>query len=68
MKSKFIAYLLWLFFGALGLHRFYLGKIGTGILYLLTLGLCGIGLIYDLFTLGSQVDIYNLDKKIDNNL
>jgi TM2 domain-containing membrane protein YozV len=61
MKSKGTAYLLWLcsIFGWLGLHRFYLGKIGTGIIWICTGGLCGIGAIYDLFTLGNQVDIYN---------
>jgi TM2 domain-containing membrane protein YozV len=59
MKSKGTAYLLWFFLGLLGVHRFYLGKTGTGILYLFSLGLCGIGWLVDLFTLGSQVDAYN---------
>ncbi|MGL6015151.1 MAG: NINE protein, partial [Selenomonadaceae bacterium] len=41
MKSKGIAYLFWLlgFFGWLGFHRFYLGKIGTGLLWIFTAGL-----------------------------
>jgi hypothetical protein len=57
MYSLGIAYLLWLIsgFGALGLHRFYLGKIGTGILWMCTGGLAGIGSLYDLFTLPFQV-------------
>ncbi|MDO4714805.1 MAG: TM2 domain-containing protein [Bacteroidales bacterium] len=59
MKSKGAAYLLLLFFGVLGIHKFYLGKVGMGILYLLTLGFLGIGCLIDLFTLGSQVDTYN---------
>ena len=59
MKSKTTAYLLWFFLGVLGIHKFYLGKTGMGILYLLTGGLCGIGLLVDLFTLGGQVDAYN---------
>lgn len=59
MKSKGIAYLLWFFLGFLGVHKFYLGKIGVGILYLFTFGLFGIGLLIDLFTLGGQVDTYN---------
>jgi TM2 domain-containing membrane protein YozV len=64
MKSKGIAYLLWFFLGVFGIHKFYLDKIAVGIIYLLTGGLFLIGWIYDLFTLGSQVDVYNaLHKK-----
>jgi len=60
--STAIAYLLWLFsgFGALGFHRFYLGKFGTGILYFLTGGLFWFGGIYDFFTLPAQVREANL--------
>jgi hypothetical protein len=60
MKSKTTAYLLWLFFGLFGAHKFYLKKTGMGILYLLTAGLFFIGWIIDLFTLGRQVDQYNV--------
>lgn len=63
MKSKGIAYLLWFFLGTFGIHKFYLGKTGVGILYFFTGGLFLIGWIYDLFTLGSQVDIYNALNK-----
>jgi TM2 domain-containing membrane protein YozV len=61
MKSKGIAYLLWLIscFGCLGFQRFYLGKVGTGIIWLISFGLFGFGALYDLFTLGNQVDVYN---------
>jgi hypothetical protein len=57
MYSLGIAYLLWLIsgFGALGFHRFYLGKVGTGLLWFCTGGLLGIGGLYDLFTLPFQV-------------
>lgn len=47
-KNKWITFLLCLFFGFLGVHRFYEKKIFTGILYLCTLGFCGIGVLIDL--------------------
>jgi TM2 domain-containing membrane protein YozV len=60
LKSKMTAYLLWFFLGWCSAHKFYLEKVGVGILYLLTGQLFGIGWVIDLFTLGSQVDTYNL--------
>ncbi len=54
-----IAWLLLVFLGLFGIHRFYLGKIGTGLLYLLTFGLCGLGYIYDLWTLNDQITLIN---------
>ena len=60
MKSKLIAYLLWFFVGVLGFHKFYLHKWGWGVVYLFTGGLAGIAWFIDLFTLGTQVDTYNL--------
>jgi TM2 domain-containing membrane protein YozV len=65
MKSKRTAYLLWFFWivGLCGLHRIYIGKVGTGILWLLTGGLLMIGQIVDLFTLGMQVDIANTAQR-----
>jgi len=53
------AWLLLTFLGIFGAHRFYMGKIGTGILYLFTLGLLGIGIIYDYWTLNAQVSALN---------
>ena len=52
-------WLLLTFFGYFGLHRFYLGKWPTGILYLCTVGLGGIGIIYDFWTLNEQIDAEN---------
>ena len=46
-KSQSIAIALWFFLGFIGVHRFYLGHIGLGVLYLLTGGLCGIGWLID---------------------
>lgn len=56
--SRGTAYLLWALclFGVSGIHRFYLGRIGTGILWLCTWGLFGIGNIIDLFTIPGMVD------------
>ncbi|MDG1689627.1 MAG: TM2 domain-containing protein, partial [Flavobacteriales bacterium] len=50
-SEKTVAIVLLLLVGVLGIHKFYLGQIGPGILYLLTGGLCGIGLIIDLIKL-----------------
>ena len=66
MKSKLVAFLLWFFLGGLSMHRFYLGKIGSGILYLFTGQLFGIGWIIDLFLLGSMVDNYNNKTEIEH--
>ena len=50
-KDKWVAFLLCFFFGLLGVHKFYEGKIGLGILYIFTGGLCGIGWLVDLIML-----------------
>jgi len=55
-----VAWILLTFLGVLGIHRFYLGKPVTGLLWLLSFGLLGIGWLYDFFTLNGQVDERNL--------
>lgn len=53
-KSKTTDLLLCIFLGTLGVHRFYEGKIGTGILWLCTLGLFGIGWVVDLVLIATS--------------
>lgn len=54
-----VAWILLTFLGLFGVHRMYMGKWGSGILYLLTLGLFGIGYIYDFWTLNDQITVIN---------
>lgn len=54
-KSRLAALLLCFFFGVFGIHRFYVGKIGTGVLYFLTLGGFGIGWLIDMITIACGV-------------
>lgn len=50
-KSKWVSFFLCLFLGPLGIHKFYEGRVLLGILYLLTAGLCGVGVVIDLIIL-----------------
>ena len=65
-KSKIAALILAIFLGCLGIHRFYVGKVGTGLLYLFTGGLCGIGWLIDLImtACGSFTDKAGLPLKL----
>lgn len=54
-----LAWLLLTFLGVFGIHRFYMGKFISGLLYFLTGGLMGLGWLYDLWTLNDQISEIN---------
>ena len=54
-----VAWVLLTFFGILGIHRMYMKQWLTGIVYLLTGGLLGIGYLYDFWTLNDQITVLN---------
>ena len=56
-----MSWILLTFLGIFGIHRFYLGKWLTGLVWLLTGGLFLLGWLYDLWTLNEQVDEVNRD-------
>ena len=70
-KRSWIAYVLWFFciLGVCGAHRFYVGEIGWGVVYLVTFGFCGIGQFIDLFTIPGMVRRRNLvDRALSEDL
>ena len=58
-----VGWLLLAFLGIFGVHRFFLRKWLTGLLYLVTGGLLGIGYLYDLWTFNSQINEANVGRK-----
>jgi len=54
-----VAWLLLTFLGIFGMHRMYMNKWFTGVIYLLTGGLLGLGYLYDFWTLNDQITILN---------
>ena len=50
-KNKWVSFLLCLFIGVFGAHKFYEGNLLLGVLYLCTAGLFGIGIVFDLIVL-----------------
>lgn len=64
-KDKTAALVLCIFFGIFGVHKFYVGKIGMGITYFLTMGLFGFGWIIDIILIatGSFKDEFGLPLK-----
>jgi len=58
-----LAWILLTFLGLFGVHRFYMGKWLSGFLYLVTLGLFGMGYIYDFWTLNDQITLMNASER-----
>ena len=54
-----IAWILLVFLGLFGIHRMYMGKWITGVLYVISGGIFGLGYIYDLWTLNDQIAVIN---------
>jgi TM2 domain-containing membrane protein YozV len=52
-KKKMTALILCILLGGLGVHRFYVGKTGTGIIWLLTWGCVGVGVIIDIIKIAT---------------
>jgi len=59
-----LAWILQTFVGYLGFHRFYMGKWVTGILYLISGGLFGVGWVYDFCTLNTQISELNAERRV----
>jgi TM2 domain-containing membrane protein YozV len=58
-----VAWVLLTFLGLFGIHRFYMGKWMSGILYLLTAGIFGLGYIYDYWTINDQITVINHSRR-----
>lgn len=54
-----LSWILLTFLGVFGIHRMYMGKWITGLIFLCTLGLFGVGVIYDFWTLNDQITLIN---------
>lgn len=59
-----VAWLLLTFFGALGVHRFYLGRWLSGLVFLCTGGLLGLGVLFDYWTLNEQISLANKSPSV----
>lgn len=65
-RQVVVGYVLWLagFFFVFGLHRFYTGRWVSGLVWLFTGGLCGVGQIIDAFFIPQMVADYNQGKDV----
>ena len=59
-----LAWILLTFLGIFGIHRMYMGKWITGIIYLVTGGVLGLGVLYDFLTLNTQITIINSKSQV----
>ncbi len=67
-KNKWVTFGLCFFFGFWGVHYFYVRKIGMGILYLLTVGLFGIGWLIDLIRIAAGTFTDNYGQRLSGGL
>lgn len=58
-----LSWVLLVFLGVFGLHRFYQARIFTGLVYLLTGGLLGLGIVYDVLTMNEQISDRNVARQ-----
>ena len=58
-----VTWIVLTFLGLFGIHRMYMGKWITGLIYLCTGGLLGFGYLYDLWTLNDQISLINGSKR-----
>lgn len=62
-----LSWILLTFLGVFGIHRMYMGKWITGLIYLCTFGLFGLGYIYDFWTLNDQISLINGSNNYRNH-
>ncbi len=53
------AWILLTFLGLFGIHRMYMGKWISGLIYLISGGIFGLGILYDFWTINDQINIIN---------
>ena len=58
-----LTWILLTFVGVFGIHRIFMGKYLTGLIYFLTLGLLGFGILYDYWTLNEQLNAVNVERR-----